>query len=94
MLRLLKRLGRFDRVVAFRPPNRELCADYLYRLSRGRLNVQELRGAVLEADGLSFAQLRESYIIAGKLAFDSERPVSVEHLHGKESTLFGLRVPE
>jgi hypothetical protein len=56
--------------------------------------VQELRGAVLEADGLSFAQLRESYIIAGKLAFDSERPVSVEHLHGKESTLFVLRVPE
>jgi hypothetical protein len=78
---ILKRPGRFDRVIGFHPPNQELCAHYLYRLSRGTLGPEELRSAVLEADGLSFAQLRESYILAGQLAFDSGRPdVGIEHL--------------
>lgn len=34
---ILKRPGRFDRVVGFRPPNRNLCVDYLHLLSRGKL---------------------------------------------------------
>ncbi len=77
---LIKRPGRFDRVVAFRPPNRELCVDYLHRLSRGTLGKEGLHAAVLEADGFSFAQLRESYILAGHLAFDSHSPISMEQV--------------
>jgi hypothetical protein len=42
--------------------------------------VQELRSAAREADGLSFAQLRESYILAGQLAFDDGILVGTEHL--------------
>jgi hypothetical protein len=77
---ILKRPGRFDRVVAFRPPSRELCADYLLRLSRGTIGKEELHNAVLEVDGLSFAQLRESYILAGQLALDSRSDLDIEHL--------------
>jgi ATPase family associated with various cellular activities (AAA)/Ankyrin repeats (many copies)/Ankyrin repeats (3 copies) len=66
---ILKRPGRFDRVIPFRPPDNDLRAGYLHLLTRGRLTLQELRAAVLESDGFSFAQLRESYIIAGQLAF-------------------------
>jgi ATP-dependent 26S proteasome regulatory subunit len=58
---ILKRPGRFERVFAFHPPNRNLRVDYLHRLSRGKLEMQEqeLRSAAPEADGFSFAQLRE-----------------------------------
>lgn len=43
--------------------------------------MEDLRSAVLKADGLSFAQLRKSYILAGQLAFDSgDTDVAIEHL--------------
>lgn len=77
---ILKRPGRFDRVIGFHPPNRELCARYLSRLSGGKLCTDELRAAALETDGFSFAQLRESYILAGGLAFEHCLDVSLEHL--------------
>jgi hypothetical protein len=77
---ILKRPGRFDRVVAFQPPDRDLCVDYLHRLTRGRLGMDELRTAALESDGFSFAQLRESYIMAGQLAFDSQSSIGIEQL--------------
>ena len=77
---ILKRPGRFDRVIAFRPPDADLRVHYLHRLTRGKLTVQELRSAALEADEFSFAQLRESYIMAGQLAFDSRSPISMERL--------------
>lgn len=77
---ILKRPGRFDRVIRFSPPDPQLCVEYLHRLTRGRMTLQELRSVVLQADGFSFAQLRESYILAGQLAFDSHGPVSMEQL--------------
>lgn len=77
---ILKRPGRFDRVVAFRAPSRDLCADYLRQLSRGAFDPESLKTIAGDAVGLSFAQLRESYILAGQLAFDSCSVFSLEHL--------------
>lgn len=77
---ILKRPGRFDRVVGFHSPDRELCTEYLCRLSRGSFDRQSLKTVAEEADGLSFAQLRESYILAGQLAFDSNSPIGVKQV--------------
>ena len=51
--------------------------------------MQELRSVVLEADGFSFAQLRESYIMAGQLAFGSQSSDRDGARAPKGSTLFG-----
>jgi hypothetical protein len=77
---ILKRPGRFDRVVAFRPPERKLCVDYLHQLSRGEFDTESLKSIADEAEGLSFAQLRESYILAGQLAFDCQSSIGIEQL--------------
>jgi len=84
---ILKRPGRFDRVVGFRPPDRRLCASYLHRLSREAFDTASLTSIVEEAEGLSFAQLREAYIFAGQLAFDSRSVLSVEHLRAGLNTV-------
>ena len=67
---ILRRPGRFDRLVPFGPPSSELRAEYLRRLSRASFNEATLRTAAGETDGFSFAQLREAYILAGQLAFE------------------------
>lgn len=77
---ILKRPGRFDRVVGFRPPTRDLCAGYLHRLSRGVFDPASLESISSDAEGLSFAQLREGYILAGQLAYESRSEVRIEHL--------------
>lgn len=77
---ILKRLGRFDRVVAFHTPSRDLSADYLRHLSRGAFDPESLETITGEAEGLSFAQLRESYIFAGHLTIEAGASVLIEHL--------------
>lgn len=77
---ILKRPGRFDRVVAFRPPERDLCVEYLHQIGRGTIDPVSLTSLAGEAAGLSFAQLRESYILAGQLAFDSQSSIGIQHL--------------
>jgi SpoVK/Ycf46/Vps4 family AAA+-type ATPase len=69
---ILRRPGRFDRVVPFRPPAASLRQEYLSRLSARSLDEETLARAASEADGFSFAQLREGYILAGQLAFGRE----------------------
>jgi cell division protease FtsH len=66
---ILRRPGRFDRIVPFPPPSLALRQEYLHQLSLSSLSEQSLRVAAHEAEGFSFAQLRESYILAGQLAF-------------------------
>ena len=44
------------------------------------LDPESLEAVVGEAEGLSFAQLRESYIFAGQLAFDSHSMVGIKQL--------------
>lgn len=66
---ILRRPGRFDRTVPFRPPTADLRREYLRRLSGGSFDGQTLTRAVNESDGFSFAQLREGYILAGQFSF-------------------------
>lgn len=69
---ILRRPGRFDRAVPFRPPAASLRQEYFRRLSTGSFDEEMLTRAASETDGFSFAQLREGYILAGQLAFGRE----------------------
>lgn len=66
---ILRRPGRFDRTVPFRPPTADLRREYLRRLGGGSFDEQTLTWAANETDGFSFAQLREGYILAGQFSF-------------------------
>lgn len=66
---ILRRPGRLDRVVPFQPPSVELRREYLSRLTDGLLDDDAVLSAANQADGFSFAQLREAYIVAGQCAF-------------------------
>jgi hypothetical protein len=73
---ILRRPGRFDRVVGFPNPSKELRARYFQNFN------PDFESASLEmcadaTDGFSFAQLQEAYIFAGQLAFDEQRMVDV-----------------
>ena len=65
---ILRRPGRFDRVVPFLAPSPKLRREYLTKVTGGRLHTAALDSAVALSDGFSFAQLRESYILAGQIA--------------------------
>ena len=66
---ILRRPGRFDRVVPFNPPSIELRREYLQKLAAGCLEEDVASPAASLSDGFSFAQLREAYILAGQFAF-------------------------
>ncbi len=66
---ILRRPGRFDRVVHFPNPSIELRQQYLQQLNPG-LPARQLKLSVEESEGLSYAQLREVHIIAGQRAFE------------------------
>ncbi|MBV8069857.1 MAG: ATP-binding protein [Acidobacteriaceae bacterium] len=80
---ILKRPGRFDRLVAFPLPSAELRHEYFQKLDLS-FNNADLEAAVEQTDGMSFAQLREIHIMAGQRAFASGRPITGEDL------LYGL----
>jgi hypothetical protein len=77
---LLKRPGRFDRLVAFPPPCPATRAEYLRRLTGGQLAEGFLATASDESDRLSFAQIREAYILAGQAAFRRGREMELEDM--------------
>jgi ATP-dependent 26S proteasome regulatory subunit len=66
---ILKRPGRFDRVAAFRSPSFDLRAAYLRRLTQKALDDESIKAAARAGELLSFAQLREAYILAGRQSF-------------------------
>ena len=68
---ILRRPGRFDRVVAFPNPTAELRFQYLRKLNCRFLEA-ELKPAIDLSDGFSFAQMREVYILAGQRAFERQ----------------------
>lgn len=76
---ILRRPGRFDRVVHFPDPNACLRLEYFRRMSTALTN-DGLRRPVEASEGFSFAQLRESYITAGQLAFERRGEVMEEDL--------------
>jgi SpoVK/Ycf46/Vps4 family AAA+-type ATPase len=73
---ILKRPGRFDRVVQFRNPDADLRRQYYQRLSP-ILKGDEFEMAIEKTEGFSFAQLRESYIVGAQFAFEHGREVGV-----------------
>jgi SpoVK/Ycf46/Vps4 family AAA+-type ATPase len=77
---LLKRPGRFDRVAFFPAPAADLRRHYLSSLSGGNLEETEATEAALALDRFSFAQIRETYILAGQFAFERGDTITVKDL--------------
>jgi SpoVK/Ycf46/Vps4 family AAA+-type ATPase len=73
---ILKRPGRFDRVVQFRNPDPDLRREYYQRLSPV-LTGDEFEIAIEQTEGFSFAQLRETYILGAQSAFEHGSEVRV-----------------
>jgi SpoVK/Ycf46/Vps4 family AAA+-type ATPase len=74
---ILKRPGRFDRVVQFRNPDANLRREYYRRLSPV-LTGERFEIAIEATEGFSFAELRESFILGAQSAFEQGREVQVE----------------
>jgi hypothetical protein len=72
---ILRRPGRFDRVVHFPNPIAELRQKYLKQLNP-KLSARRLKPSVELSDGLSFAQLREVHIMAGQRAFERKGEIA------------------
>jgi cell division protease FtsH len=73
---ILKRPGRFDRVVQFRNPDADLRREYYRRLSP-ILTGEQFEIAIEQTEGFSFAQLRETYILGSQSAFEHGREITV-----------------
>jgi SpoVK/Ycf46/Vps4 family AAA+-type ATPase len=73
---ILKRPGRFDRVVQFRNPDPDLRREYYQRLSPV-LTGDQFEVAIEQTEGFSFAQLRETYILGAQSAFEHGRDIGV-----------------
>ncbi len=76
---ILQRPGRFDRVVGFRVPSSALRRQYFLKLNPGLVG-SAFDGAIQGSEDFSFAQLRESYILAAQLAYDEGRDVNDKDL--------------
>ena len=81
---ILRRPGRFDRVIYFADPDFELRKAYFRRMHPAfeTINLEE---AASESEMFSFAQLREAYISAGQRAFEREQEIKEGDL------LWGIR---
>jgi SpoVK/Ycf46/Vps4 family AAA+-type ATPase len=71
---ILRRPGRFDRVIEFGNPSEKLRAKYLQSFCP-ELTGEDLDICAVASEGLSFAQLRESYILAAQTAYEANRNV-------------------
>lgn len=65
---ILRRPGRFDRVVCFPNPNRGLRAKFL-QVKAGAASLYQSDTVLTESEGFSFAQLQEAFVLAGQRAF-------------------------
>ena len=81
---ILRRPGRFDRVIHFGDPDFGLRQAYFRRMHTAfeTMSLEEVAG---ESEMFSFAQLREAYISAGQRAFERKDEVREEDL------LWGIR---
>jgi ATP-dependent 26S proteasome regulatory subunit len=77
---ILKRPGRFDRLAQFPTPSLEVRRDYLARLTGWAVEDLAVTAAARESDRLSFAQIREAYILAGQRSFRSHGAVVPDEL--------------
>jgi hypothetical protein len=67
---ILRRPGRFDRVVPLPLPTPELRLEYLKRLTGTSVSQEALTEIASRMEGRSFAQIRETYILASQRTFD------------------------
>ena len=72
---ILKRPGRFDRVVQFRNPDASLRREYYQRLNP-ILAGGRFESVIQKTKGFSFAQLRETYILGSQSAFEQGRGIA------------------
>jgi ATP-dependent 26S proteasome regulatory subunit len=73
---IVKRPGRFDRVVRFPNPDANLRRQYYLKLNP-ILSGDEFEIAIEKTNGLCFAHLRETYITGAQSAFEQARDVTV-----------------
>jgi len=86
---ILKRPGRFDRVVFFDNPDHPTRIKYFLKKAP-YLNADALGPASDVTEGSSFAQLQETYILAGQLAYErGTEEISVDDLINGANTLRG-----
>jgi cell division protease FtsH len=83
---ILRRPGRFDRVVLFPNPCAELRLRYLRKLSC-QFAETALKPAIDLSEGFSFAQMREVYILAGQRAFDRQAEIEPNDILSSVQTL-------
>jgi SpoVK/Ycf46/Vps4 family AAA+-type ATPase len=83
---ILRRPGRFDRVVLFPNPTAKLRLQYLRKLNC-QFAESELMTAIDLADGFSFAQMREVYILAGQNAFSRQSDIEPDDILSAVRTL-------
>jgi hypothetical protein len=76
---ILKRPGRFDRVVLFSDPTAELRHRYFVQMHPPFADV-DIDEAIEESSGFSFALLREAFIMAAQTDFVNEREITVKDL--------------
>jgi hypothetical protein len=83
---ILRRPGRFDRVVLFPNPTAELRLRYLRKLNC-QFAEAALKQAIDSSDGFSFAQMREVYILAGQRAFNRQAEIEPGDIISSVQTL-------
>ena len=76
---ILRRPGRFDRLVHFGNPDANLRFEFLRRFQPA-LGRAELQKTVEASDGFSFAQMREIYVMAGQHALERDDDITAEDL--------------
>jgi hypothetical protein len=76
---ILRRPGRFDRVVHFPNPGPTLRAKYFSHMNSS-FQVNELEPSVEASDGFSFVQCREAYILAAQTAFQKNDDIRAADL--------------
>jgi ATP-dependent 26S proteasome regulatory subunit len=76
---ILRRPGRFDRVVNFPNPSATL-RDAYFRHMNSDFDGDALSEPISESEGFSFAQLREAYVLAAQVAFQREDEIRADDL--------------
>lgn len=77
---LMKRPGRFDRIVEFSSPLPDQRKEYFLTRKALKFSDKDMEIAIKITHGFSFAQLRESFILAGTHAFKADRIITIDRL--------------
>jgi len=77
---LVRRPGRFDRVIEFGLPKEEERREFLRRRLSGILSADSVIRLARQTSGFSFAQMKEAHVIAGQLAFDRGEEITAADL--------------